>query len=139
MLSRKTKGKPARVKLAELDEAMTELAAARSNFAEAERARVPIDALRTSYYAVSSAFRRAVVASIVARGLRGTAMDRQIRELASLEQEHLLNAPSGVIQTMDARPFSRAALGPDIAGMEYDPTPAGDHAEHLFSGAHARG
>ena len=138
MFWRKVKGKPTRVVLAELDEAMTELAAARADLAEVERAQAPIDALRTSYYAVSSAFRAAMVASIGARRLRGTAMEQQIRKLATLEQEHVLNAPSGVLQTMTARPVSRAALGPDISGMEYDPTPAGDNAEHVFGGVEAQ-
>lgn len=139
MLWRKAKGKSARVVLAELDEAMTSLDTARAELLKAERTQVSVDALRTSYYAVSRAFRKAVVASVSARRVRGPAMDQQIRELVTLEQDHLLNAPSGVLLMMTARPISRAALGPDISGMEYDPTPPGDHAEHLFGGIRPRG
>ncbi|WP_146135312.1 hypothetical protein [Antricoccus suffuscus] len=132
MLWRKPKGKPPRVILAELDEAMANLDTARADLAHAERLALPIGAVRAAYNKASAAYRSAVVASTAARHLRGPAMQQQIRELSSLEQEHLLNAPSGVLLTKEARPNSRAALGPDIAGMDYDPTPAGDGAEHLF-------
>ena len=132
MFRRKAVKKPAHVVLTVLDDAMAHLTAARAEYAHAEHDRLPIDAVRAAYDGVSAAYRDAVVASTSARRLRGPKMDQQLRELLSQEQEHLLNAPSGVPQIMTARPVSRTALGPDIAGMVYDPTPPGDHATHLF-------
>jgi len=137
MLWRKAPTKPARVILAEQENAMATLDAARADLEFAEKSELPIDQVRAAYDKVSAAYRTAMVTCVAARHLRGPAMQKQLRELITLEQEHLLNAPSGVLQVMDARPVSREALGPHIPGMEYDPTAPGNHARHVFGGLYA--
>lgn len=116
---------------------MENLDRARAELALAEKLALPLDEVRAAYDRVSAAYRTAMTASVAARHLRGPAMQKQLRELITLEQEHLLNAPSGVLRVMDARPVSREALGPHISGMEFDPTAPGDHARHVFGGIYA--
>ena len=108
-------------------------------------ARVPPSEIRSRYRAVSAAYDAAIAACeaghriavgpteglsrtrvIAARGRPAARAWRQVLErLRTARQEHLLDASpaSGVLVPTCVRVSSRAALGPHIPGMDFDPAP----------------
>lgn len=127
---KRTQKTPAHVIVARMDTAVTRLITAQHDLADAQRDQRPAADIRASYDEISAAYPEALIASSAARAVRGAAMDEQIRELVIGEQEHWFDfdAGSGMQPMRTAHPASRAAFGPHISGMDYDPTPPDETA-----------
>lgn len=111
--------------IAKMESAMGRVATARNELVDSQRNQRSIPELREAYERLNAAYRGAISASSAAGRVRGVAMADQIRELTIDMQElwFTFDAGSGVHLMNTAHPASRAAYGPDIPGMDYDPTP----------------
>lgn len=123
---------PTHVAEARLQESAANLEAALADYAQTQSDEEPINVIRAAYNKVTTAYREAVMAAVAGRRIWGPQMDQRLIELRTREQQHMMEAPSGVLLPMCARPSSRGALGPHISGMEYDPTEPDIRTKHLF-------
>lgn len=125
---RKSSKESAKAVIARMEAAMLGLAAAKNELAAAERNRLAVEVIRQSYDRLSSAFSLALRTSTSAQRVRGSSMEAQIRTLVTGQQEHEFasDPSSGIPRIEFAEPASRAAFGPHISGMDYEPTPPGN-------------
>jgi hypothetical protein len=85
-----------------------------------ELARRPVSEVRTAYRVVTGVCQEPLPAAPAHDKTRPAAVTKQLSRLRTLRQVHLLDAPAGALVPNSVRVTNRAALGPHVAGLDFD-------------------
>jgi hypothetical protein len=84
--------------------------------------------LRAAYKAIGAACQEPLPAARALDHDRPVTVTRQLATLRTMRQWYLLDAPPGVLLPNGVRITTRAALGPHVAGLDFDcETPDAEH------------